>query len=68
MFGYSWFSTTEQSLITRLHYYDEDNLHLSLKMYASVTDNVIDTVFGNFMGRSGIRQGAKKYISNEELN
>ncbi len=31
MFGYSWFSTTEQSLITRLHYSDEDHLHFGAK-------------------------------------
>jgi hypothetical protein len=49
MFGYSWFSTTEQSLITRLHYSDEDHDHLALKMYASVTDNVIETASGNFI-------------------
>ena len=48
MFGYSWFSTIEQSLITRLHYSDEDNIHLALKMYATVTDNVIETATDNF--------------------
>jgi hypothetical protein len=48
MFGYSWFSTIEQSLITRLHYSGEGSYPFGLKMYASVTDNVIDTASGNF--------------------
>ncbi|MNJ99001.1 hypothetical protein D3C87_167730 [compost metagenome] len=48
MFGYSWFRTIEQSLITRLHFSDEGSYPFGLKMYASGTDNVIGTAPGNF--------------------
>ena len=46
----------------------KNNIHLALKMYASVTDNVIDSAFGNFIALFDIQQGEEKYISHEELN